>query len=314
MADKSRRERVLDYLRKSPGRQFTVRELAEAYDQKYPEDGKRRMQETTRPIETHRKWMGILATEISSGLLAQEKTHPQLKKNKESKPRKYYWAEDNATGKFESTETKLESPEAENNQQDNKQQEKDFYDPLRQYLKDELGVRSVRINEKKSSNTLRGSNEWLHPDIVGMEDLVSGWKQEIKKLAKETNSKKARLWSFEVKVGIKNSDVRRYFFQAVANSSWANFGYLAVGEIVGKDTMNELRMLANLYGIGVITIDKTNPTNSNILIPARERDEIDLAACSRLAEANEDFAEFIQEIHSFYLTERINRHFWNIPK
>lgn len=306
MANKSRRERVLDYLRESPGRQFTVRQIAEAYDQRYPEEGKRRMQEGTRPIETHKKWMGILATEISSGLLTQEKSYPRLKSNRESKPRKYYWSEENVGEKFKNTETKFENSEVKDNKKDNKQQEKDFYDPLRQYLKDKLKVRARRINENRSTKRGKaGSNEWLHPDIVGVEGLVSGWTSEIKALAEETNHKKAKLWSLEVKQKIDSSNVRVYFLQAVANSSWANLGYLAVGKIADDETKAELRMLANLYGIGVIIINKDRPTESSIFIAARERDEIDLATCNRLVRANPEFAKFIEEARDVYRTGKI---------
>jgi hypothetical protein len=33
------------------------------------------------------------------------------------------------------------------------------------------------------------------------------------------------------------SNVRECFFQAVSNSSWANFGYLVAAEIEGQDTL-----------------------------------------------------------------------------
>jgi len=43
---------------------------------------------------------------------------------------------------------------------------------LSQYLWEEFGVFSKRIEEKRSSNK-RGpnGNRWLYPDVVGMEDL-----------------------------------------------------------------------------------------------------------------------------------------------
>ena len=45
---------------------------------------------------------------------------------------------------------------------------------------------------------------------------------------------------------------RECFFHTVANSSWANFGYLVAAEIEGDKTLKALRMLADAHGIGVI--------------------------------------------------------------
>src|SRR5690606_39510748 len=84
-----------------------------------------------------------------------------------------------------------------------------------------------------------------------------------------------RLWSFDAKLLINRSNARECFFQAVSNSSWANFGYLVAAEIEGQDTLKELRMLFAAHGIGLIKLDTENPVDSQVLIPARERDEIE---------------------------------------
>lgn len=192
----------------------------------------------------------------------------------------------------------------------NKQTEKDLYALVQQYLKYELKVYSkvVAFFNKKGPT----KNEWLHPDIVGIENLTSRWKnEEVKKLASASNSKKARLWSIEVKCDVDKNSVRQNYFQAVANSSWANFGYLAVGDIKDMEADEELCMLADLYGIGVMKINIGNPLESKILIPAKER-EIDMVACSRLAEANDYFKGFIKKVHNFHLTQEIGEEFWKI--
>lgn len=138
-----------------------------------------------------------------------------------------------------------------------------------------------------------GKNVWLHPDIVGVE--TSNLHPLTKNLAEQfnLNRKKARIWSLEVKVKItKISDVRNYFFQVVANCSWANFGYLAVWKIEDdtktRKVMKELRMLTNLYGIGVIMINDETPEESSIIIPARERSRIDHVVCDRLIKENNE--------------------------
>ena len=102
--------------------------------------------------------------------------------------------------------------------------------------------------------------KWLYPDIVGIQDLSLGWHREIKDSVQQYSAKKTRLWSFEVKILINRSNVREVFFQAVSNSSWANFGYLVTSEIEGSDTLKELRILSSLHGIGFIRLDAENPS------------------------------------------------------
>lgn len=135
---------------------------------------------------------------------------------------------------------------------------------------------SKRIDEKRSSNK-RGpnGNRWLYPDLVGMEDLGTDWHQEVKDCVSQYSDKRTKLWSFEVKLLINRSNVRECFFQSVSNSSWSNFGYLVAAEIEGQDTLKELRMLFAAHGIGLIKLEVENPSESQVLIPAKERGEID---------------------------------------
>jgi hypothetical protein len=97
----------------------------------------------------------------------------------------------------------------------------------------------------------------------------------------------------------------------VSNSSWANFGYLVVKEIGGSDTMEELRILTSVHGIGFIRLDIEAPSESQILIPAKERNEVDWNAANRLAEANSDFLEYIRLIREFYQTDKIRSIDWD---
>ena len=66
--------------------------------------------------------------------------------------------------------------------------------------------------------------------------------------------------------------------------------------------MKELRMLFSLHGIGLIQIDSENPTESQILIPARERLNVDWATCNRLTQENKDFLQFVKLVRQFHQT------------
>ena len=110
--------------------------------------------------------------------------------------------------------------------------------------------------------------------------------------------------AFEVKCKIDNSNVRKSFFQTVANSSWENYSYLVAEELDSK-AASELRMLSALHGIGFIVLDKGSPPDSQILIPARERVNIDWDTANRLVDANADFKDFIEEVIDFYKTRKL---------
>lgn len=135
-----------------------------------------------------------------------------------------------------------------------------------------------------------------------MEDLTHGMHSEVVSAIRESGDQRLRLWSFEVKLLINRSNARETYFQAVSNSSWANFGYLVTGEIEGGDTLKELRILYAMHGIGIIKLDAENPPESQILIPARERASIEWPLCNRLANENKDFRAYIKKVRHFLQT------------
>ena len=190
-----------------------------------------------------------------------------------------------------------------------------MYPLLSLYLWEEFAVYSKRIDEKRSSNK-RGpnGNRWLYPDVVGMEDLGAEWHQEVRDCVNQYSDKRTKLWSFEAKLLINRSNVRECFFQAVSNSSWANFGYLVAAEIEGQDTLKELRMLFAAHGIGLIKLDADNPAESQVLIPARERDEIDWDMANRLATENRDYLEYVKLVKQFYQTGESRLADWDVPE
>ena len=144
-----------------------------------------------------------------------------------------------------------------------------------------------------------------------MEDLSREWSQEIKDCVKEYSDKKSKLWSFEVKKLINRSNIREAFFQAVSNSSWANFGYLVAVDIASDDTLSELRILSSLHGIGFINLNVETPLDSQIMIPAREKPEIDWNSANRLAKENKDFFEYIKLVKQFYQTGEVKISDWS---
>lgn len=313
---------VADYLHANAENKYTARQIAEWIYETYPaecQEKQERSRATIIPLTTESALLQQIVAEISSQRIRLQKKHPAIKTT-EGRPRKYYFtsktdkdevdtAEAATNGKIITTSSDEKIIQSELSSPRN---EYALYPKLSEFLFTEHGVHSKRINEKKSSNNRGpGGNKWLYPDLVGMEVLSRDWHQEIRDCVKQYADKKTKLWSFEVKLLINRSNVREAFFQTVSNSSWANYAYLVAGEIEGNETLKELRMLTSLHGIGVIRLDADNPTESEIIIPAKERVEIDWNTANRLVSENKDFLDYVELVRQFYQTENPRTKDWD---
>jgi hypothetical protein len=304
---------VIGYLKERPEEKLTARQIAEWFFSTYPEEcQEKRSNSRGDYIKTDADLVQQLVAEISSQRPRLQKKHPELKTT-EGRPRKYYYSERTDSAEVVAAESEVAVSAADTNFP--KFGEQALYPLLSQYLWEEFGVYSKRIDEKRSSNK-RGpnGNRWLYPDVVGMEDLGAEWHQEVRDCVNQYSDKRTKLWSFEAKLLINRSNVRECFFQAVSNSSWANFGYLVSAEIEGQDTLKELRMLFAAHGIGLIKLDVDNPADSQVLIPARERDEIDWDMANRLATENKDFLEYVKLVKQFYQTGEARAADWDVTE
>lgn len=294
----------MQFLEESPNEPFTGRQIAEGIFKAFPAECEIKREKSDR-INTDKELVTAIAAEISSGFKAFKSRYPQLEATND-RPRKYCWSSSSDSTPIMEVET--DTPEPKNSSFN----EHDLYPLLAKYLRHELGLYTKRIDERKSSNKHGAQgNRWLYPDMVGVENLISDWDREIKELVKVYADKKTKLWSFEVKLSLKRSNVREAYFQAVSNSSWANFGYLVAARIEGDGTIKELRMLYSLHGIGLIQIDPETPEESQILIPARERQEVDWTNCDRLTKENKDFRKYVQNIRHFYQTGDLRPSDWD---
>ncbi len=298
---------VVEILKQNPEKYFTARQLAEWVWKNKQDECVAKMERskaTVIPIDTVEALISQLVAEIG----ARKKRIFALSSNIKitaERPRKYYYSE-----KTDAQEIR----EAEKISKENGRPEHDSYPKLCEYLNNELNIYPKRIDERKSSNS-KGSNgnKWLHPDIVGLRNLSDGWDMDVISCAGKHAFNKTSLWSFEVKIKINLSNVREYFFQTVSNSSWANFSYL-VAQTIDEKAMNELRILCSGHNIGLIQLDCENPSESQILIPASEKKELDWDMIDRIAKENPDFKEFINLITEFYQTGKLKERDWDISK
>jgi hypothetical protein len=297
---------VLEFLQAHPEEKFTAREIAGWIVKTYPAEGREKSARSNR-ITSEEALVQQYAAEIGSQRPSLEK-HCEELKTTEGRPRKFYYSSKTAEAEVAATENSRLSS---NGGEDTGYTEHDLYPMLVEFLRGDLSVYSKRIDEKRARNSHgTGGNHWLFPDLIGFEDLSREWRQEVKECVGQIGDRKTKLWSFEVKKLINRSNVREVYFQAVSNSSWANFGYLVTAEIQGAE--KEVRMLASLHGIGLIKLYIESPADSEIMIPARERTNVDWNAANRLAEENPDFMECIKLVREFYQTGRIRESDWGI--
>lgn len=157
-------------------------------------------------------------------------------------------------------------------------------------------LRTIYHENSKKGKT--GYNEWLHPDIVG---VYFPFEKDLDKnaidLQRTLSLSSTKIFSFEMKIKLNMTNIRKCYFQAVSNSSWAHEGYLVALRIdKDADFRDELRRLSNAFGIGIIELNEKNIEQSETIFPAKTNNLLDWETINRLIDANVDFKEFIQRI------------------
>ncbi|MGN1394302.1 MAG: HTH domain-containing protein [Succinivibrionaceae bacterium] len=193
----------------------------------------------------------------------------------------------------------------ESNDSKNNFKERDLHILLSSFVNMNLDFQCLTktIDHQKSPKEKKGTNEWLHPDIVGVHFPDEDYSDEIIKLQTQLGYRKYKIYSFEMKRCLDFSNLRESYFQAVSNSSWANEGYLVALNISeDPDFIQELRRLNNAFGIGIIKLNALHISQSEVLYPSKISETLDWDTINRLSE-NPVFKEFLQEITS---TKRSN--------
>lgn len=316
MAKKSQVQRIIEFLKANPNQRFSARQIAEAITSQFSEDY---VAKRANPrFENERSFLQQIVAEIGAQKRNILSKDPHIFWQDKPRPRVYWYDPDRfATDEQPNfvDEEPDEADDGENTDSSGERQsysEHDLYPLLIEYLKVELNLLCLRIDERRSKNQRgSGGNQWLHPDIVAMEPVDKEWNQLVRTCVQQGGGQSVRLWSFEVKKVLTGSNIRKSFFQAVSNSSWANEGYLVSSELPSASVMQELRMLSALHGIGYIWLDIENPSESEIVLPARTRIDVDWQSVNRILVENEDFKDYIDLVSTYYQTGRIRARDWN---
>ncbi len=182
---------------------------------------------------------------------------------------------------------------------DKSYKERDLHKLLSSYLKI-TDVNSKTIFHEQSNGS-DGNQTWTHPDMIGIKflNLKSQASQAFLKSINRLDT--FRLSSYELKREINNDvDLKKAYFQAVSNSSWANFGYLVAFEFSSSLT-EEIERLNQSFGIGVIKLD-AHPYQSKVMFPAKYRN-LDFKTIDKLCKMNKDFESFIFQAEKLMTAE-----------
>ncbi|MCR5662941.1 MAG: HrgA protein [bacterium] len=179
---------------------------------------------------------------------------------------------------------------------------------------DHFKCRVKTINHHESSKKRKPSRDgdklkedWYYPDLIGVYFPFSEYSEQTRDISRIMNSPLFKIFSFEMKLVLKKSELRSCYFQAVSNSSWANEGYLVAAYIDWNDPelKKELTLLSNSFGIGVIKLNLEEPKDSEILIPARVKSFLDIDTLENNLMANNPGVEEL--FNAVILSEKNNR-------
>jgi hypothetical protein len=121
--------------------------------------------------------------------------------------------------------------------------EDDFYQPVADYLQGELEECSKAIPLGGD----RFRDKWGTPDVIGI----------LKAPPSAILAPPTEVVTAEIK--INTSELVTAFGQACAYKSFSHRSYLAVPKQSRKDDLDKLDALCNIFGIGLILFDSTNP-------------------------------------------------------
>lgn len=178
-------------------------------------------------------------------------------------------------------------------------EERDLHKILCSYLKN-TDIYSKTIFHEQSNG--KDSNQiWTHPDMVGIKFLNLQTKASQNFLKSINRVDTFKLSSYEIKKEINNdSELKKAYFQAVSNSSWANFGYLVAFEF-SDSLYEEMSRLNQSFGIGIIELN-SNPYQSKVLFTAKYRD-LDFKTIDKLCKINKEFEKFIEQTEKLMTAE-----------
>ena len=171
--------------------------------------------------------------------------------------------------------------------------ERDLHPLFASYLKSK-DIYACTILHESSKNSKDDTQKWIHPDMIGVK--FKHFTSEVSTRLLKTLEKQdaCEIFSYELKKEINTDyELKKCYFQAVSNSSWANKGYLVAFEI-NTSLYSEIERLNKAFGIGVIEL-AVNPFESRVLFPAVPK-RLDFQTIDKLCNINDKYNSFMEQI------------------
>jgi len=179
--------------------------------------------------------------------------------------------------------------------------ERDLHPFLATYLHNKKEFPKTIFHENSDAEK-DNHQKWIHPDMISV-NFTKFKKESTEIFLKAINIDDVfKINSYELKKEIMTDyELKKYYFQAVSNSSWANYGYL-VAMNINSTLMDEIERLNQSFGIGVIQLS-SNPEKTRILFPAKYK-KLDLKTIDKLSLINKDFEDFINYVEKTLTAEK----------
>lgn len=179
--------------------------------------------------------------------------------------------------------------------------ERDLHPFLSTYLL-EKNILPKTIFHERSDNDEDKNQKWIHPDMVSVNFTKFKCDTSSNFLKAVNVSEAFNISSYELKKEILTDyDLKKFYFQAVSNSSWANYGYL-VAMNINSSLLDEIGRLNESFGIGVIELS-SNPSKTRVLFPAQHK-KLDIRTIDKLSLVNKDFKSFINYIEELLSADK----------
>ncbi|PAF43575.1 HTH domain-containing protein [Helicobacter sp. 11S02596-1] len=184
--------------------------------------------------------------------------------------------------------------------------ERDLHPLLVKFLDGEVfDCYAKTIYHESSQKSQKGTDKWLYPDVVAVNFEYANYENEIQEFMGKFDKLSIKLYSFEIKIELKVSNFREYYFQALSNSSWANEGYLVALKMDKENELLELIKKANnSFGIGLILLNAENIYESEIIARARFRELPDYSVMNELSNKNKNFKNFLNAVKDFKMDNK----------
>jgi hypothetical protein len=185
-------------------------------------------------------------------------------------------------------------------------EEEKMYPPIKNWLLKYKNI-DAKILDQRTAKTKKGeSGIWWYPDLIGIYYNIKKNQNHltdiVASIGKNAGSPLLDIYSFEVKIELNYYNIRKHFFQCLANSAWANKRYL-IAEKIDEKALLEFNKLSRIYNIGLIKIgmkkkseNEWDYTEDSHIINECIRNQLDIEMLLELSSKWNDLNDWFEDL------------------